>query len=100
VNRTRSLTTADAVSGRRTARRVAGNERTSEHLGPASASAEAKRPSLALVVAVVLTAILEVLDITIVSVATPHMLGSFSATPDQINWVLTSYLVSQPSLCR
>lgn len=47
-----------------------------------------------LVVAVVLTAILEVLDITIVSVATPHMLGSFGATPDQINWVLTSYLVS------
>jgi MFS transporter, DHA2 family, multidrug resistance protein len=45
-------------------------------------------------VAVVLTAILEVLDITIVSVATPHMLGSFSATPDQINWVLTSCLVS------
>jgi MFS transporter, DHA2 family, multidrug resistance protein len=47
-----------------------------------------------LVVAVVLTAILEVLDITIVSVATPHMLGSFGATADQINWVLTSYLVS------
>jgi MFS family permease len=53
-----------------------------------------KRPSVALVVAVVLTAILEVLDITIVSVAIPHMLGSFGATSDQITWVLTSYLVS------
>src|SRR6516164_10380499 len=53
-----------------------------------------KRPSIALVVGVVLTAILEVLDITIVSVAIPHMLGSFGATSDQITWVLTSYLVS------
>ncbi|MGC1179087.1 MAG: hypothetical protein WA884_08690, partial [Methyloceanibacter sp.] len=33
----------------------------------------------------------EVLDITIVSVAIPHMLGSFGATSDQITWVLTSY---------
>jgi len=53
-----------------------------------------KRPSVALVVAVVLTAILEVLDITIVSVAIPHMLGAFGATSDQITWVLTSYLVA------
>ena len=53
-----------------------------------------KRPSVALVVAVVLTAILEVLDITIVSVAIPHMLGSFGVTSDQISWVLTSYLVA------
>ena len=45
-------------------------------------------------VAVVLTAILEVLDITIVSVAMPHMLGAFGATSDQITWVLTSYLVA------
>jgi DHA2 family multidrug resistance protein len=53
-----------------------------------------KHPSIALVVAVVLTAILEVLDITIVSVAMPHMLGAFGATSDQITWVLTSYLVA------
>jgi DHA2 family multidrug resistance protein len=52
------------------------------------------KPSVALVVAVVLTAVLEVLDITIVSVAIPHMLGTFGATSDQITWVLTSYLVS------
>jgi len=52
------------------------------------------KPSMALVIAVVLTAILEVLDITIVSVAIPHMLGTFGATSDQITWVLTSYLVS------
>jgi DHA2 family multidrug resistance protein len=52
------------------------------------------KPSAALVIAVVLTAVLEVLDITIVSVAIPHMLGTFGATSDQITWVLTSYLVS------
>ena len=52
------------------------------------------KPSGALVIAVVLTAVLEVLDITIVSVAIPHMLGTFGATSDQITWVLTSYLVS------
>jgi DHA2 family multidrug resistance protein len=71
-------------------------EATPAHVdAPETTKAEStKRPSVALVIAIVLTAILEVLDITIVSVATPHMLGSFSATPDQINWVLTSYLVS------
>jgi DHA2 family multidrug resistance protein len=45
-------------------------------------------------VAVVVTAVLEVLDITIVNVALPHMLGAFGATSDQITWVLTSYIVS------
>jgi DHA2 family multidrug resistance protein len=53
-----------------------------------------ERPPLPLVVAVVLTAVLEVLDITIVNVAIPHMLGAFGATPDQITWVLTSYMVA------
>jgi MFS transporter, DHA2 family, multidrug resistance protein len=35
-----------------------------------------------------------VLDITIVNVAIPHMLGAFGATSDQITWVLTSYIVA------
>ena len=52
------------------------------------------RPPIPLVIAVVLTAVLEVLDITIVNVAMPHMLGAFGATPDQITWVLTSYIVA------
>jgi DHA2 family multidrug resistance protein len=55
---------------------------------------ESERPPIPLVIAVVLTAILEVLDITIVNVAMPHMLGAFGATPDQITWVLTSYIVA------
>ncbi len=53
-----------------------------------------ERPPIPLVIAVVLTAILEVLDITIVNVAMPHMLGAFGATSDQITWVLTSYIVA------
>ncbi len=55
---------------------------------------ESYRPPIPLVIAVVLTAILEVLDITIVNVAMPHMLGAFGATADQITWVLTSYIVA------
>jgi MFS transporter, DHA2 family, multidrug resistance protein len=45
-------------------------------------------------IAVMLGATLEILDTSIVNVALPHMQGSFSASVDQITWVLTSYLVS------
>ena len=37
---------------------------------------------------------LEVLDTSIVNVSLPHMQGSFSASVDEITWVLTSYLVA------
>ncbi len=33
-------------------------------------------------------------DWTIAAVALPHMQGTFSATPDQIAWVITSYIVA------
>lgn len=46
------------------------------------------------VAAVVMTAILEVLDSTIVNVALPHMKASFGITSDQTVWILTSYIVS------
>ena len=41
-----------------------------------------------------LTVILQTLDITIANVAIPEMQGSLSATQDQISWVLTSYVVA------
>jgi DHA2 family multidrug resistance protein len=44
--------------------------------------------------AVMLGATLEVLDSSIVNVSLPHMQGSFSASVDEIAWVLTSYLVA------
>ncbi|MGH7813224.1 MAG: DHA2 family efflux MFS transporter permease subunit [Candidatus Binataceae bacterium] len=45
-------------------------------------------------IAVMLGTALEVLDVSIVNVALPHMQGSFSASVDEIAWVLTSYLVA------
>ncbi|MFZ1725560.1 MAG: DHA2 family efflux MFS transporter permease subunit [Albidovulum sp.] len=46
------------------------------------------------VLAVVLTAVLEVLDSTIVNVALPHMKAAFGITNDQTIWILTSYIVA------
>ncbi len=43
---------------------------------------------------VMMATIMEVLDLTIANVAIPHMMGSLSATQDQITWVLTSYVVA------
>lgn len=45
-------------------------------------------------IAVMLGATLEILDSSIVNVSLPHMQGTFSASVDQIAWVLTSYLVA------
>lgn len=45
-------------------------------------------------VAVMSATLMQVLDTTIVNVALPHIQGSLGATPDQITWTLTSYLVS------
>jgi DHA2 family multidrug resistance protein len=56
--------------------------------------ADPEHPPIPLVIAVVMTAVLEVLDITIVNVSIPHLLGAFAVTTDQITWVLTSYIVA------
>ncbi|MHB1951234.1 MAG: DHA2 family efflux MFS transporter permease subunit [Acidiferrobacteraceae bacterium] len=45
-------------------------------------------------VAVMSATVMQVLDTTIVNVALPHMEGQLGATPEQISWVLTSYLVA------
>ena len=45
-------------------------------------------------VSVMLGTVLEVLDSSIVNVSLPHMQGSFSASVDEIAWVITSYLVA------
>jgi len=41
-----------------------------------------------------LATVMNSLDTTIANVALPHMQGSVSASPEQITWVLTSYIVS------
>ncbi len=43
---------------------------------------------------VMLASLLYSIDWTIAAVALPHMQGAFSATQDQIGWVITSYIVS------
>ncbi|WP_426436956.1 DHA2 family efflux MFS transporter permease subunit [Bradyrhizobium genosp. P] len=60
-----------------------------------SAAAEARpinRP--AITACVILAVIMQALDTTIANVALPYMQGSVSASSDQINWVLTSYIVA------
>ena len=48
----------------------------------------------AITIGVMTATLMQVLDMTIVNVALPHMQGSLGTTSDQISWVLTSYLVS------
>jgi DHA2 family multidrug resistance protein len=43
---------------------------------------------------VILATLMQALDTTIANVALPHIQGSVSASSDQINWVLTSYIVA------
>jgi len=50
------------------------------------------RPAVTL--SVILAVIMQALDTTIANVALPYMQGSVSASADQINWVLTSYIVA------
>ena len=45
-------------------------------------------------ICVMMATIMQALDMTIANVALPYMQGSLSTTQDQINWVLTSYIVA------
>lgn len=57
-------------------------------------SETAKAVRWTIVLAVVLTAVLEVLDSTIVNVALPQIQAAFGITNDQTVWILTSYIVA------
>ena len=48
----------------------------------------------AIIATVMLVTVVEVLDVTIVNVALPAMMGSFDASTDQITWIITSYLIA------
>ncbi len=48
----------------------------------------------AITACIILAVIMQALDTTIANVALPYMQGSVSASADQINWVLTSYIVA------
>jgi DHA2 family multidrug resistance protein len=64
---------------------------TDLQVSPASAAA----PRWLLSIAVMLATVMVILDMTIVNVALPHMMGSLGATADQITWVLTAYIVME-----
>src|SRR5712671_3178197 len=49
---------------------------------------------VAITVCVILATLMQALDTTIANVALPYMQGSVSASQDQIDWVLTSYIVA------
>jgi DHA2 family multidrug resistance protein len=53
-----------------------------------------KRNPWPVAVAVMSSAVLEVLDTTVVNVSLPHIAGSLSGTVDEATWVLTSYIVA------
>jgi DHA2 family multidrug resistance protein len=48
----------------------------------------------AITVCVILATLMQALDTTIANVALPYMQGSVSASQDQIDWVLTSYIAA------
>jgi DHA2 family multidrug resistance protein len=62
-----------------------------------NAAADSLSPTLRrslVTVCVMMATIMQALDTTIANVALPYMQGSLSATLDQVNWVLTSYIVA------
>src|SRR3984893_18932162 len=58
----------------------------------AAASLPINRP--AITACVILAVVMQALDTTIANVALPYIQGSAYASADQINWVLTSYIVA------
>ena len=56
--------------------------------------AEAFRRRWIVAIAVLSSAVMEVLDTSVVNVSLPHIAGSLSATVDEATWVLTSYIVA------
>jgi DHA2 family multidrug resistance protein len=49
---------------------------------------------LPITIGLMLSTLMGGLDTTVVNVALPHMQGTLSATPEQITWVLTTYIVA------
>jgi DHA2 family multidrug resistance protein len=58
------------------------------------ASMSPKTRRMLITVCAMTATIMQALDTTIANVALPYMQGSLSASLDQINWVLTSYIVA------
>jgi DHA2 family multidrug resistance protein len=64
-------------------------------VAPVEAPAAGKADRILTSVSVLLAVMMVILDMTVVNVALPHMMGALGATPDQITWVITSYIVAE-----
>lgn len=64
------------------------------HAAPAEYAGYTKAARWIALVAVMLGTVLEVLDISVVNVAIPDMMGNLGATLDQIGWVSTGYIIA------
>src|SRR5437763_10062024 len=90
----RSTPTIAARWPRCSASRPRWRSRTDPMTTPAqSAAVPGLRRNMVTICAMTAT-IMQALDTTIANVALPYMQGSLSASLDQINWVLTSYIVA------
>jgi DHA2 family multidrug resistance protein len=63
-----------------------------DHLGSEPAISPARK--WAITFSVMMVTVMQVLDTSITNVALPHMQGSFSASIDEMSWVITSYLAA------
>jgi MFS transporter, DHA2 family, multidrug resistance protein len=63
-------------------------------MAPAPQTTAAKYRRALLTICIMAATIMQAIDTTIANVALPYMQGSLATTQDQINWVLTSYIVS------
>jgi MFS transporter, DHA2 family, multidrug resistance protein len=72
---------------------------SSERVDAAMTDAETAQSSnsanrIVITTCVMVATLMQTLDTTIVNVAMPYVQGSLSASPDQITWILTSYIVA------
>ncbi|BDM62843.1 MFS transporter [Shewanella sp. NFH-SH190041] len=68
---------------------------TAAATAPADDSQISGSKRLLIVLAVMLSAVMVLLDMTIANVALPHMMGALGVTSEQVTWVLTSYSMAE-----
>jgi MFS transporter, DHA2 family, multidrug resistance protein len=61
---------------------------------PSTAEASNASNRTVITICVMAATLMQTLDTTIVNVAMPYIQGSLAASPDQITWILTSYIVA------
>jgi DHA2 family multidrug resistance protein len=65
-----------------------------EQAGPTTPAALSPTNRLIITICTIMATLMQSLDSTIANVALPYMQGTMSASQEEINWVLTSYIVA------